>query len=63
MFGEFRQIENEGVFFTKESAQFLVWQKKYPPHMEREWRGINIQGANAAKALKERAVNLRGIKS
>lgn len=51
MFGEFRQIENEGVLLTKEGAQFLVWQKKYPPHMEREWRGINIQGANAAKAL------------
>lgn len=53
MFGEFGQIENEGVFLTKEGAQFLVWQKKYPPHMEREWRGINIQGANAAKALFE----------
>lgn len=51
MFGEFGQIENEGVFLTKEGAQFLVWQKKYPPHMEPEWRGINIQGANAAKAL------------
>ena len=33
MFGEFGQIENEGVFLTKEGAQFLVWQKKYPPHM------------------------------
>mgnify|MGYP002578032500 FL=1 len=54
MFGEFGQIENEGVFLTKEGAQFLVWQKKYPPHMEREWRGINIQGANAAKALFKR---------
>lgn len=54
MFGEFRQIENEGVLLTKEGAQFLVWQKKYPPHMEREWRGINIQGANAAKALFKR---------
>ena len=53
MFGKFGQIENEGVFLTKEGAQFLVWQKKYPPHMEREWRGINIQGANAAKALFE----------
>lgn len=53
MFGEFRQIENEGVLLTKEGAQFLVWQKKYPPHMEQEWRGINIQGANAAKALFE----------
>lgn len=53
MFGEFGQIENEGVFLTNEGAQFLVWQKKYPPHMEREWRGINIQGANAAKALFE----------
>ena len=54
MFGEFGQIENEGVFLTKEGAQFLVWQKKYPPHMEREWRGINIQEANAAKALFKR---------
>lgn len=54
MFGEFGQIENEGVFLTKEGAQFLVWQKKYPPHMEQEWRGINIQGANAAKALFKR---------
>ena len=54
MFGEFRQIENEGVLLTNEGAQFLVWQKKYPPHMEREWRGINIQGANAAKALFKR---------
>ena len=54
MFGEFGQIENEGVLLTKEGAQFLVWQKKYPPHMEREWRGINIQGANAAKALFKR---------
>ena len=53
MFGEFGQIENEGVFLTKEGAQFLVWQKKYPPHMEWEWRGINIQRANAAKALFE----------
>ena len=53
LFGKFDKAENEGVFLTNEGARFLVWQKKYPPHMEREWRGINIQGANAAKSLFE----------
>lgn len=53
LFGKFDKAENEGVFLTNEGARFLVWQRKYPPHMEREWRGINIQGANAAKALFE----------
>lgn len=53
LFGKFDKAENEGVLLTNEGARFLVWQRKYPPHMEREWRGINIQGANAAKALFE----------
>ena len=53
LFCKFDKAENEGVFLTNEGARFLVWQKKYPPHMEREWRGINIQGANAAKSLFE----------
>lgn len=53
LFGKFDKAENEGVLLTNEGARFLVWQKKYPPHMEREWRRINIQGANAAKALFE----------
>lgn len=27
-------------YLTKEGAQFLVWQRKYPPHKEENWNGI-----------------------
>lgn len=29
-----------GPFLTKEGAQFLIWQRKYPPHMEPTWNGM-----------------------
>lgn len=63
LFGKFDKAENEGVLLTNEGARFLVWQRKYPPHMEREWREINIQGANAAKALFEQEEWHRSPKS
>lgn len=29
-----------GPFLTMEGAQFLIWQRKYPPHMEPAWNGM-----------------------
>ena len=43
-FGIFGQIP----YLTREGAQFLIWQRRLPPHMEPEWNGMNCKNANVA---------------
>lgn len=54
LFGRFGEEGEDIPALTNEGAQFLIWQRKYPPHMEMEWRAINIQRANEARKLFER---------
>ena len=54
LFGRFEQEEYSIPALTKEGAQFLIWQKVYPPHMEMEWKAINLQRANEARKQFER---------
>ena len=53
-FGRFEQEGYSIPALTKEGAQFLIWQKVYPPHMEMGWRAINLQRANEAGKQFER---------
>lgn len=54
LFGKFGEEGEDIPALTNEGAQFLIWQRKYPPHMEMKWRAINIQRANEARKLFER---------
>ena len=54
LFGKFGGEGEDIPALTNEGAQFLIWQRKYPPHMEMKWRAINIQRANEARKLFER---------
>lgn len=46
-FGIFGLTPNAVPYLTREGAQFLIWQRKFPPHMETDWNGMNPQKANA----------------
>lgn len=50
-------------YLTREGAQFLIWQRKYPPHKEENWEGIREKNLNSTLELLRSETWHQGVES